>query len=96
MEREYTRETLPAPNNPRIRIVERRSRVMAAHTYSGRWTESNDRDHEQTLRSALERDGISTAGPAVLARYNAPFVPWFLRRNEILVEIGARLSPHSD
>jgi hypothetical protein len=23
----------------------------------------------------------------VFARYNAPFTPWFLRRNEIMIEI---------
>lgn len=94
MERKYTRESLPAPNDPNIRIVERPVRLMAAHTYSGRWTETNDRRHEQILRAALERDGISTAGPVVLARYNPPFMPWFLRRNEVLVEIDATARQH--
>ena len=27
--------------------------------------------------------GVATQGEPVLARYNAPFTPWFLRRNEI-------------
>ena len=27
--------------------------------------------------------GVATRGEPVLARYNAPFTPWFMRRNEI-------------
>lgn len=87
MERKYTRETLPVPKDPRIRIVERPARTMAAHTYSGRWTAGNDRDHDEILQRALARDAIETVGSPVLARYNAPFVPWFLRRNEVLMEV---------
>jgi hypothetical protein len=30
---------------------------------------------------------LAAEEPQFWARYNAPFVPWFLRRNEILIEI---------
>jgi hypothetical protein len=30
---------------------------------------------------------LEPVGPAVWARYDAPFKPWFLRRNEILYPI---------
>ena len=33
--------------------------------------------------AALDAAGVATQGEPVLARYNAPFTPWFLRRNEI-------------
>jgi hypothetical protein len=32
---------------------------------------------------------LVSAGEPVWARYNAPFTPWFLRRNEILVPLEA-------
>lgn len=35
------------------------------------------------LEAALRKAGVATQGEPVLARYNAPFTPWFLRRNEI-------------
>ena len=31
--------------------------------------------------------GVVTKGAPELARYNAPFTPWFLRRNEIVIPV---------
>ena len=87
MERKYTMETLPKPTNPDIRLVERPERVMAVHRYSGTWSEERYEEHEKILLDALETDRVETKGAPVFARYNAPFTPWFLRRNEILIEI---------
>jgi hypothetical protein len=60
---------------------------MAARSYSGRWTESNYRENESLLRQALEEAGLTAVSLPVYARYNAPFMPWFLRRNEVLIEV---------
>jgi hypothetical protein len=87
MERKYTMDTLPEPTNPDIRLVQRPERVMAVHRYSGTWSEERYREHEKTLLDALAVDRVETTASPVFARYNAPFTPWFLRRNEIMVEI---------
>jgi hypothetical protein len=87
MERKYTMETLPKPTNPDIRLAERPERVMAVHRYSGTWSEERYEEHEKILLDALATDRIETRGLPVFARYNAPFTPWFLRRNEIMIEI---------
>ena len=87
MERKYTMESLPKPTNPDVRLVERPGRVMAVHRYSGGWGEERYAEHERILLEALATDRIETLGPPVFARYNAPFTPWFLRRNEVMVEI---------
>ena len=87
MERKYTMDTLPAPDDPDIRLVQRPERVMAVHRYSGTWSEERYQEHEKILLDALAEDRVATTGRPVFARYNAPFTPWFLRRNEIMVEI---------
>jgi hypothetical protein len=79
--------TLPKPTNPDIRLVQRPERVMAVHRYSGTWSEERYAEHEQILLEALAIDRVQTKGVPVFARYNAPFTPWFLRRNEIMIEI---------
>jgi hypothetical protein len=87
MERKYTMDTLPRPNNPDIRLVERPERIMAVHRYSGTWSEERYSEHEKMLLDALAVDRVEIVGEPVFARYNAPFTPWFLRRNEIMVEV---------
>ena len=87
MERKYTMESLPEPTNPDVRLVQRPGRIMAVHRYSGGWSEERYEEHEQVLLDALAKDHVTTVGPPVFARYNAPFTPWFLRRNEIMIEI---------
>jgi hypothetical protein len=87
MERKYTLDTLPQPRDPRIRLEKQAGRVMAVHRYSGRWTEENYSKNEAKLMEALSADGRRPLGAPTLARYNSPFTPWFMRRNEVMVEI---------
>jgi hypothetical protein len=88
MERKYSLDSLPRPNDDRIRIIERDSRVVAAIRFSGRWSQGNIRKHERQLADALAGMAVETTGAPELARYNSPFTPWFLRRNEIIVPVN--------
>jgi hypothetical protein len=88
MESQYSMETLPKPNDPRIRLREVPSRTVAAHRYSGRWTPANYREHETLLLAALRADDIQTTSRPMIARYNGPMTPWFMRRNEVLVDVA--------
>ncbi len=61
---------------------------MAARRFSGRWLEESVKAEETALLNAVRAGGHEPVGRVVLARYNDPFTPWFLRRNEVLVEIA--------
>ena len=87
MEKKFTLDTLPEPNDKNIRVLERPARIVAARRFSGRWTEANFRRHLAALRTALADNNIEAAGPAEQARYNSPFTLPFLRRNEVIVPI---------
>ena len=87
MERKYTLDTLPQPTDNRIRLLERPARTIAVRRYSGRWSESRYESNKQALLDALAADDVEVLGDAELARYDSPFKPWFLRRNEVLVPI---------
>lgn len=84
---DYTLDTAPLPRDERIELVAVAPRLVAAIRYSGNWGESRYKKFEERLLSQLADTGAVTTGDAEFARYNAPFVPWFLRRNEILVEV---------
>jgi hypothetical protein len=83
----YTLKTAPAPLDPTVQIRAIPARLIACWRYSGRWTESNYRDNEALLREQITKHGLSTRGEPILARYDPPFMPWFLRRNEVLIPV---------
>ena len=87
MPAEYTMETLPKPVDERVRLREVPGQRMAALKYSGTWGEDRYRDRESQLMGWVDERGLKPKGPPVFARYNAPFVPWFLRRNEVLIPV---------
>jgi hypothetical protein len=39
------------------------------------------------LEEYIQKRGLSQKGEAVWARYDPPFMPWFLRRNEVLIPV---------
>jgi len=83
----YTMETVPIPQDSRVNIVEIPGKLMAVIRYSGRWTESNYRKHEKILLNAISDQELEMIGDPVYARYNPPFWPAFMRRNEIMIEV---------
>jgi hypothetical protein len=87
MERKYTLQTLPRPVDSRIRLVTRPERTMAVRKYTGGWSESRYIAERDTLLSALDANGVAARGEPILARYDGPMTPWFMRRNEVMVEL---------
>lgn len=87
MPSEYTLETLPEPLDSRVELKAIAGGTFAAHRYSGTWSQSRYQEHEARLRDWVEDSGWTAVGEPIFARYDPPFKPWFLRRNEILVEV---------
>ena len=85
----YTLETLPQPEDPKVTLREVPARRMAAVRYSGFWSEKSYLQHKLKLESWIHKMGLTIAGDPIWARYNPPFTPWFLRRNEILIPVDA-------
>ena len=88
MPSKYTMENLPSPADPRVKFRQVNSRLLAALTYSGTWSEKRYRQHEAALLEAVKSAGFVTVGEPIFARYNSPFTLWFLRKNEVLVEVA--------
>jgi len=83
----YTKDTVPTPTNPAVHIEIQTERTLAVLRFSGRTNERTVSKNTQMLLAALLDHNIRTKGDPVLMRYNSPFTPGFLRRNEIGVEI---------
>lgn len=84
----YSMDTIPLPKDSRITIRQVPEKLMAARRYSGSWSEKNYRKNETILLEALREREFKTEGTPIFARYNSPFSLWFMRRNEVLVELA--------
>ena len=83
----YTLETAPVPADPRVAIREVPGRLMAVVTYSGRWTERNFEKRKAQLQTALSDNDTVVVGKMQSALYDPPYMPPFMRRNEVMVEV---------
>lgn len=93
MPAKYTMETLPEPLDTRVELKEVPGQLIAALRYSGTWSRDRYEKKRVRLQALMRQKGLEPAGEAIFARYNPPFMPWFLRRNEVLipVENGSQL-----
>jgi len=87
MPAEYTLETLPEPEDARVKLAQEPGRMMAAVKYSGTWSKKGYEENRALLEEYIQKRGLTKAGDPVWARYDPPFMPWFLRRNEVLIPV---------
>ena len=90
MPSEYSRETLPVPVDPDIRIREVPPFRAAAIVFSGRADDSLLAEKEAELREALGSVGLAVQGEAEFAFYDDPSTLPALRRNEVLLRLDSR------
>ena len=93
MPTQFSLETLPTPADPRIKIREVPVHVAAAKSFTGRWTEGIYQRQLAELQRAVEHATFEINGPPRFARFDPPWTPWFLRRNEVVLPI---LWPQAD
>ncbi|EDM75199.1 SOUL heme-binding protein [Plesiocystis pacifica SIR-1] len=86
MPSKYTRDTLPTPNDPRVHIRVVPERVVAAVRFSGAPAEAAVQNKMAALVAAVDAEGLTRDGSEpTYARYDPPWTPGVLRRNEIMV-----------
>jgi len=84
---EYTLETLPKPNNPKVTITPVDSQKVAVLSFTWYPTANRVEKKKKKLLSLLERDGVVVAGEIQTARYNPPLSMPLMLRNEIFIPI---------
>lgn len=92
----FTRATIPDPLDERVKIREIAARTMAVRAYSGIWSLTRYAENEKLLLDEIAKSGRRPRGAIEFARYDPPIMPWFLRRNEVMVEVDMATSSHAD
>jgi hypothetical protein len=83
-----TQASAPEPLDARVTLRDIAPSRVAVIRYSGFWSDANYEQHLTKLQASLRAAGLVWVGEAVYSRYNAPFTPWFLRRNEIWLHLA--------
>ncbi|MEV1146485.1 heme-binding protein [Micromonospora sp. NPDC049799] len=84
----FTAETLPEPTDPRVRTREVPEQLVAAMRFSGRGTAAAFDRRATALGRAVTGAGLRPAGAIRYARFDLPWKPWFLRRNEVVLPVA--------
>lgn len=87
MPSKYTLRTLPQPNNHKVVLTEVPSFRAAVLSFSGFVNEKTINKKTEELKNWIKEQKIKTTGLVQTARYNPPWTLWFLRRNEIIMQV---------
>jgi hypothetical protein len=91
-----TLDTAPEPIDERILLRQVQPMRVAVIRYSGFWSDGNYNRHLVQLEETLRKAGVKWSGEPIYSRYNPPFTPWFLRRNEIWLQLPANVGNRPD
>jgi effector-binding domain-containing protein len=87
MPHHYSLENLPTPNNKKIGFVKVPSHKAAVIRFSGFVNENTLKKKTDELQNWIKDQEMGIKGNFISARYDPPWIPWFLRRNEIMVSV---------
>jgi hypothetical protein len=82
---------VPVPTDSKVHIVHVAPHFAVARKFTGAWNFDRFVNESENLEDAVEDAiyggelGGRVEGEPYFARYNSPFTPWFLRRNEVLL-----------
>jgi hypothetical protein len=84
----YTLTSLPLPNNPQVTLREIAPARFAVIRFSGLANPDSVAANTAQLVTFIKTHHLHSIGPASLAQYNPPWTLWFLRRNEVMIELA--------
>lgn len=84
----FTLDTLPEPLDARVKLREVPAKRYAVVRFSGFWSDANYQENLARLTRAVQAAGLSAKGEPIWSRYDPPWTPWFMRRNEIWLELA--------
>ena len=83
----YSLETLPEPNDPNVKLRAVAPARFAVVRFSGLANETTVEARTAELVDFAEAHHLRAIGSASLAQYTPPWTLWFMRRNEVMIEV---------
>lgn len=83
-------EDVPLPTHQGLNKILVPQRICAVYRFSSNPRMEIIRNYEEDLKTWIDQEGYDIIGGLQLARYNPPFTPGFLKRNELWFEVVKR------
>lgn len=77
----------PSPASDKVKLERLQAATVAVLRFSGRRSAKSEQEALGRLRSMLKDRRIQEAGAPFMAYYDPPWMPGFLRRNEVMVPV---------
>lgn len=85
------KSSIPAPANSKVTIKQVAPHQAAVLKFSGSWSTRLLAEKERELIKAVSNAGLTTEGKVYFARFDPPWKPWFLKRNEAIINLNKQL-----
>ncbi|EFJ15491.1 hypothetical protein SELMODRAFT_445583 [Selaginella moellendorffii] len=82
-----TMESIPRPMDERVRVIPLPQQKFGVLGFTGVAGDDLVKNKVELLRKNLAAAGYQVAGDYILARYNPPWTPGFLRTNEVMLPL---------
>ena len=80
---EYSIKDLPAPNQKAVTFSEMNEMTAATVTFSGYTSDERVASKIEKLQEWMSKQNLTPSASPIIARYDPPWKPGFLRKNEI-------------
>lgn len=90
---EVARGGTPEASDPNVEVGTMEGGRFAVYRFSGSWNPARFDEAKQTLVDWMDKVGLTPVAATLVAGYDPPFTPSFLKRNEVLIRIA---NPDSD
>ena len=82
---QYSMKDLPAPNQKAVTFSEMNEMTAATLTFSGYTSDEKIASKIQDLQEWMSNQNLAASTTPIIARYDPPWKPGFLRKNEIII-----------
>ena len=81
---------VPAPKDEAVTMDELPAGRFAVYRYSGGRNEANEHAALGKLREWIDKQQLKTEGDPLFGYYDPPWIPPFMRRNEVMLRVAAQ------
>jgi effector-binding domain-containing protein len=85
--RGLSEENIPQPSEAGVAVLKLKAQKYGSVSFKGTQNDKKVSENLAKLEAFITENDYEVSGPPVYAFYDPPFIPWFLRDNEILLPV---------